>query len=222
MTGLIAQQDGSILKMLLLCLATGAAIGLVNGVGVSYFGVPSLIFTLGTNSVVRGLIYIMSGGRTIENFGGAISSYGNKTVFAGVTLYYAIAVVLVAISHLALTKTRKGKYFIAVGDNAGGANSGRHLRAGHEDSGVCALRPVRGSGRLRVRLKYGQVMTVAGNGYEMTAIAACVLGGISLSGGLGNVVGARPSARSSYLPLADCWSSSACRPPTTTPSPARC
>ncbi len=77
---------------------------------------------LGTNSVVRGLIYIMSGGRTIENFGGAISSYGNKTVFAGITLYYAIAVVLVAISHLALTKTRKGKYFIAVGDNAGGAN----------------------------------------------------------------------------------------------------
>ena len=122
MTGLIAQQGGSIPKMLLLCLVTGAAIGLVNGVGVSYFGVPSLIFTLGTNSVVRGLIYIMSGGRTIENFGGAISSYGNKTVFAGITLYYAIAVVLVAISHLALTKTRKGKYFIAVGDNAGGAN----------------------------------------------------------------------------------------------------
>ena len=59
--------------------------------------------------MVRGLIYIMSGGRTIENFGGAISSYGNKTVFAGITLYYAIAVVLVAISHLALTKTRKGQ-----------------------------------------------------------------------------------------------------------------
>ena len=38
--------------------------------------------------------------------------------------------------------------------------------------------------------KYKQVMTVAGNGYEMTAIAACVLGGISLSGGLGNMVGA--------------------------------
>ena len=174
MTGLIAQQDGSIPKMLLLCLATGAAIGLVNGVGVSYFGVPSLIFTLGTNSVVRGLIYIMSGGRTIENFGGAISSYGNKTVFAGVTLYYAIAVVLVAISHLALTKTRKGKYFIAVGDNAGGANL----------VGISVL------GTKMFASKYGQVMTVAGNGYEMTAIAACVLGGISLSGGLGNVIGA--------------------------------
>ena len=38
--------------------------------------------------------------------------------------------------------------------------------------------------------KYGQVMTVAGTGYEMTAIAACVLGGVSLSGGLGNIIGA--------------------------------
>lgn len=189
MTGLIAQQGGSIPKMLLLCLVTGAAIGLVNGVGVSYFGVPSLIFTLGTNSVVRGLIYIMSGGRTIENFGGAISSYGNKTVFAGITLYYAIAVVLVAISHLALTKTRKGKYFIAVGDNAGGANLvGISVLSTKILAYVlCGL--FAGLGGFVFASKYGQVMTVAGNGYEMTAIAACVLGGISLSGGLGNVIG---------------------------------
>ena len=176
MTGLIAQQDGSIPKMLLLCLATGAAIGLVNGVGVSYFGVPSLIFTLGTNSVVRGLIYIMSGGRTIENFGGAISSYGNKTVFAGVTLYYAIAVVLVAISHLALTKTRKGKYFIAVGDNAGGANLVGISVLGTKILAYVLCGLFAGLGGFVFASKYGQVMTVAGNGYEMTAIAACVLG----------------------------------------------
>ena len=55
MTGLIAKQDGSIAVMLLAVVATGAVIGLVNGVGVAYFGVPSLIFTLGTNSVVRGM-----------------------------------------------------------------------------------------------------------------------------------------------------------------------
>ena len=151
MTGLIAQQGGSIPKMLLLCLVTGAAIGLV---------------------------------------GGAISSYGNKTVFAGITLYYAIAVVLVAISHLALTKTRKGKYFIAVGDNAGGANLvGISVLSTKILAYVlCGL--FAGLGGFVFASKYGQVMTVAGNGYEMTAIAACVLGGISLSGGLGNVIGA--------------------------------
>lgn len=190
MTGLIAKQDGSIAIMLLAVVATGAVIGLVNGVGVAYFGVPSLIFTLGTNSVVRGMIYILSDGRTVENFGGSLASYGNLTLFAEITLYYAIAILLVAVAHIVLTKTRKGKYFIAVGDNAGGANlvgisvTGTKLLA-YVLCGVFA-----GLGGFVFASKYGQVMTVAGNGYEMTAIAACVLGGISLSGGLGNMVGA--------------------------------
>lgn len=190
MTGLIAKQDGSIAVMLLAVVATGAVIGLVNGVGVAYFGVPSLIFTLGTNSVVRGMIYILSDGRTVENFGGSLASYGNLTLFAEITLYYAIAILLVAVAHIVLTKTRKGKYFIAVGDNAGGASlvgisvTGTKLLA-YVLCGVFA-----GLGGFVFASKYGQVMTVAGNGYEMTAIAACVLGGISLSGGLGNMVGA--------------------------------
>ena len=190
MTGLIAQQDGSVGLMLVAVIATGAFIGLLNGIGVAYFGVPSLIFTLGTNSVVRGLIYIMTDGRTVENFGGAVSSYGNLTLLAGITVYYAIAVALVAVSHIVLTKTRKGKYFIAVGDNAGGARLvgisvlGTKLLA----YVLCGL--FAGLGGFVFASKYGQVMTVAGNGYEMTAIAACVLGGISLSGGLGNMVGA--------------------------------
>ena len=190
MTGLIAKQEGSIAVMLLAVVATGAVIGLVNGVGVAYFGVPSLIFTLGTNSVVRGMIYILSDGRTVENFGGSLASYGNLTLFAEITLYYAIAILLVAVAHIVLTKTRKGKYFIAVGDNAGGA-----ILVGISVTGTKLLAYVlcgvfAGLGGFVFASKSGQVMTVAGNGYEMTAIAACVLGGISLSGGLGNMVGA--------------------------------
>ena len=190
MTGLIAQQGGSVVSMLAACMVTGAVIGLVNGVGVSYFGVPSLIFTLGTNSVVRGLIYILTDGRTVENFGGTIASYGNKTLFAEITVYYAIAVVLVAVSHYALTKTHKGKYFIAVGDNAGGANLVGISVLGTKILAYVLCGVFAGLGGFVFASKYGQVMTVAGNGYEMTAIAACVIGGISLSGGLGNMIGA--------------------------------
>ena len=190
MTGMIAQQGGSIASMLAACISTGAAVGLVNGLGVAYFGVPSLIFTLGTNSVVRGLIYILTDGRTIENFGGTIASYGNKTIFAEITVYYAIAVALVAIAHYALTKTRKGKYFIAVGDNAGGANLVGISVLGTKILAYVLCGMFAGLGGFVFASKYGQVMTVAGNGYEMTAIAACVIGGISLSGGLGNMVGA--------------------------------
>ena len=190
MTGLIAQQNGSIISMLGACVATGAVTGLVNGVGVAYFGVPSLIFTLGTNSVIRGLIYILSDGRTVENFGGVIASYGNKTLFAEITIYYALAVAAVAVSHCLLTKTRKGKYFIAVGDNAGGANLVGISVLGTKILAYILCGVFAGLSGFVFASKYGQVMTVAGNGYEMTAIAACVIGGISLSGGLGNMVGA--------------------------------
>ena len=190
MTGLIAQQGGSVVSMLAACMGTGAVIGLVNGMGVAYFGVPSLIFTLGTNSVIRGLIYILTDGRTVENFGGTIASYGNKTIFAEITVYYAIAVALVVIAHYALTKTRKGKYFIAVGDNAGGANLVGISVLGTKILAYVLCGLFAGLGGFVFASKYGQVMTVAGNGYEMTAIAACVIGGISLSGGLGNMVGA--------------------------------
>ena len=190
MTGLIAQSGGSIVSMVILDIAVGAFIGLVNGIGVAYFGVPSLIFTLGTNSVVRGLIYIMSDGRTVENFGGAFANIGNKVLFADISIYYAIALVLVAISHIVLTKTRKGKYFIAVGDNAGGATLVGISVLGTKILAYVLCGLFAGLGGFVFASKYGQVMTVAGNGYEMTAIAACVLGGISLSGGLGNMVGA--------------------------------
>ena len=190
MTGMIAQQGGSVVSMLAACIVTGAAVGLVNGAGVAYFGVPSLIFTLGTNSVVRGLIYILTDGRTIENFGGVIASYGNKTIFAEITVYYAIAVAMVAVAHVALTKTRKGKYFIAVGDNAGGANLVGISVLSTKILAYILCGVFAGLGGFVFASKYGQVMTVAGNGYEMTAIAACVIGGISLSGGLGNMVGA--------------------------------
>ena len=190
MTGMIAQRGGNIGEMLLTVMLVGAVIGVVNGVGVAFFGVPSLIFTLGTNSVIRGLVYIVSDGRTIENFGGSIASYGNQVLFGEITVYYAIAIALVAVAHIVLTKTRKGKYFIAVGDNAGGANLVGISVLGTKMLAYVLCGVFAGLGGFVFASKYGQVMTVAGNGYEMTAIAACVLGGISLSGGLGNMVGA--------------------------------
>jgi AI-2 transport system permease protein len=190
MTGMIAQRGGNIGEMLLTVMLVGAVIGVVNGVGVAFFGVPSLIFTLGTNSVIRGLVYIVSDGRTIENFGGSIASYGNQVLFAEITVYYAIAIALVAVAHIVLTKTRKGKYFIAVGDNAGGANLVGISVLSTKILAYVLCGMFAGLGGFVFASKYGQVMTVAGNGYEMTAIAACVIGGISLSGGLGNMIGA--------------------------------
>lgn len=189
-TGLIAKGSGGIFQMLISCMLIGAAVGLFNGVGVACFGVPSLIFTLGTNGVLRGIIYIVTDGRTVENFGAAFAGIGNKVFVAGITVYYAVTILFVAIAHIVLTRTRKGKYFIAVGDNPGGANLVGISVVRTKLLAYVLCGAFAGVSGFVFASKYGQVMNTAGNGYEMTAIAACVLGGISLSGGLGNMVGA--------------------------------
>ena len=188
--GTIAQQDGSWVMMLLYAVLIGLAVGVINGIGVAVLGVPSLIFTLGTTGIVRGLVYVFSGGRTVENFAGEFTNIGSQTLFADITIYYVIVIVVVIAAHLLLTRTRSGKNFIAVGDNVGGATLiGIPVVltkiVAYILSGIFAA--ISG---VAFASKYGQVNIVAGVGYEMSAIAACVLGGVSLSGGLGNVVGA--------------------------------
>ncbi len=191
MTGLIAQSGGSIGRMLVTVLLIGAAVGAVNGLGVARFGVPSLIFTLGTNGVVRGLIYIVSDGRTVENFtGSGLGSFSNRVAFAQITVYYALTLLIFIAAHLIVTRTKRGKYFIAVGDNPNGANLVGISAFWTKLVAYVLCGAFAGVAGFVFASKYGQVMISAGNGYEMTAIAACVLGGISLSGGLGNMVGA--------------------------------
>ena len=81
-TGLIAQQDGGIPRMLITCILIGVCTGIVNGLGVAGIGVPSLIFTLGTNSVIRGILFLTSGGRTVENFNAPLAGPANQVLFA--------------------------------------------------------------------------------------------------------------------------------------------
>ena len=92
--------------------------------------------------------------------------------------------------HILLTRTKKGKYFIAVGDNAGGATlvgipTVQTKIVAYVLCGIFAA-----IASILYASRIGFITAIAGNGYEMKAIAACVIGGISLSGGLGSVIGA--------------------------------
>jgi len=188
--GTMAQNNQSWGVMILCALALGVTVGLFNGFGVSVLGIPSLIFTLGTSGIIRGIIYLYSGGRTIENFAGNFTAFNNASVFSGITWFFAIAFVIVIVVHLILTFTKRGKYFIAVGDNVNGAilvglPAKKTKIVAYIISGCFAA-----FAGIIFASKYGQVNIVAGTGYEMSAIAACVIGGISLTGGLGDTIGA--------------------------------
>ena len=106
------------------------------------------------------------------------------------TVCFFCVLLAAAAIHGVLTRTKRGRYFIAVGDNAGGAElvgipATRTKVLAYVICGVlCAVAGILFASRA------GQVTSQSGNGYEMKAVAACVLGGISLSGGVGSVVGA--------------------------------
>lgn len=168
----------------------GAIIGLINGWGVAIMKIPSLIFTLGTNGVLRGMMYIYAGGAWVENLPKSFKDFSSVTLIGGFTVYYCCAVLLVVGVHCLLTRTRRGRYFIAVGDNAGGATlvgipATQTKVWAYVICGV--LSAVAG---IIFCSRIGFVTSTSGSGYEMKAVAACVLGGISLTGGVGSVIGA--------------------------------
>lgn len=184
-------RDGSNQAVAILAaLAIGAVIGFVNGFGVSVLQIPSLIFTLGVNGVVRGLIYVFTKGAWVENLPAGFTRMSNTLIAGQLTTFYAAAILAVIAGHLILTQTKKGKYFIAVGDNAAGATlvgipASQTKITAYILSGVFAA-----AAGMIYTSRIGFITPTAGNSYEMKAIAACVLGGISLTGGQGSLIGA--------------------------------
>ena len=183
-------RDGSSWALAFACaIAVAAVIGVINGVGVNLIGVPSIIMTLGTNSIVRGLIYVYSGGAWIENLPFEFKNTSQARL-GGVTWFYIGVLALTAVMHLVLTRTRQGRYVKAIGDNAGGATllgipvTGTKM-ATYVICSLCAA-----VGGIMYAARVGFITSTAGSGYEMKVIAACVLGGISLTGGVGSVFGA--------------------------------
>lgn len=168
----------------------GALIGLFNGWGVSIMGVPSLIFTLGTNGVMRGMMYVYTGGAWVENLPAEFKQLYTMNFIGSISASFTVTAVLVIGVHLLLKHTKRGRYFIAVGDNPAGANlvgipATKTKVAAYIICGIfAAVSGIVFSSRI------GFVTATSGNGYEMKAVAACVLGGISLSGGVGSVIGA--------------------------------
>lgn len=186
----ILRDGGSVYSAMICALATGGFVGFINGVGVAVLKVPSLIFTLGTCGVARGAIYVYTGGAWVENLPADFKAVSHDTVFGYLTLYYALVAILVIAVQFVLSYTKKGRNFVAVGDNAMGAQlvgisvTQTKIYAFVLSGVFAALAGMIFASRI------GFITPMAGNAYEMKAIAACVLGGISLSGGLGTVIGA--------------------------------
>jgi ribose/xylose/arabinose/galactoside ABC-type transport system permease subunit len=170
-------------------IAVGALVGLLNGVVVAYARVNPFITTLGTMVLVRGVVYLVTSGAPVEgDFGlpGAFIDFGAARLF-GIHLLVWVPALLLAVLTWVLHGTPYGTRVFAVGGGREAAFlSGIHVERIVMSTYVwCgALAGVAGM-MLASRLQSGQ--PTAGEFYELTAIAAVVLGGAALHGGEGKL-----------------------------------
>ncbi len=179
----------SVGTFLIITLGTGLLGGLFNGIGVAYGGVPSIIMTLGTMAMFRGILTLYTGGSWIDT---VPEWYLNFSRTKTLGLYHPIWVSLLSLILLWLfyTKFRWGRYLYATGSNEEGARlQGVPVKlvilSAFALSGLFS-----GVGALIFISQIGTIPTQVGIGLEIQAIAAAVIGGISLMGGSGHIQGA--------------------------------
>nr|WP_325220420.1 beta-methylgalactoside transporter [uncultured Oscillibacter sp.] len=173
---------------LLIVIPIMAVFGAINGCVIAFLKVPPFIATLGMQTIVYGLCSVVTGN---DPLGGFKSSYSQVALGSlGPIPYLAIFAIVVGAYMLFLyNKTRHGKYMYAIGGNENAAQvAGVNVPATLIRIYVLAsvLYAVAG---FMVGAKAGGASTATGFGYELEAIAACTIGGVSTNGGVGKVGG---------------------------------
>ena len=180
------------LPLPLACLAgvaAGLLCGSVNGVLVAYFSLPSFIVTLGMLEMARGLAYITTGSQTVY-IGAGIQSLALPLPAIGVSVALVFALLLVVAGQLLLTRTVFGRYLTAIGTNEHAARmSGIDIRP-YRLTVLAISGALAGLGGIFNAAYLGSADPNAGIGLELAAIAAAVIGGTSLMGGRGSILGA--------------------------------
>jgi inositol transport system permease protein len=174
---------------ILAACGVGALVGLINGSLVAKTRIPPFIATLGTLTAIRGAALLYTGGRPISDLTDGYNFIGQGDLF-GIPVPILLLVLMALVTHVLYSQTKFGKYVYAIGGNeqaarVSGINVGKYKMLMYVYAGFLA-----GLAGLVVSARIGSGQPGLGQGYELDAIAAAVIGGASLSaGGIGTVAG---------------------------------
>ncbi|MEQ0320988.1 autoinducer 2 ABC transporter permease LsrC [Klebsiella sp. GB_Kp061] len=170
-------------------LAIGALAGAFNGLLVVGLRIPAIVATFGTLGLYRGVMLLWTGGKWIEGLPDSLKSL-SEPAFIGVSPLGWLVLALLLAGGWLLSRTAFGRDFYAVGDNLAAA---RQLGVAVNRTRMLAFTlngMLAACAGIVFAAQIGFVPNQTGSGLEMKAIAACVLGGISLLGGTGTLLGA--------------------------------
>lgn len=170
-------------------LLTGIACGFINGIIIARLKVPPFVVTLGMLGIARGLTFLLTAGASVTGLPEQLAPLGNATLFGYFPLTFAIAVGLTLVAAFVLSRTKLGQHVYAIGGNPraslrAGIPIARHLVTIYVISGFFAA-----SAGVLLLARFTAGSPIAGQQSELDAIAAAVIGGASLFGGVGSILG---------------------------------
>ncbi|HOO32401.1 MAG TPA: ABC transporter permease [Thermotogota bacterium] len=187
-TGLMLTSGISIPLAIIFGVLVGLGAGLVNGITVSFGKVPAFIVTLGMMSIARGGALAMNSGKPVSGLPFEFERIASTEVF-GIPIFAIYMLVIYAIGYFILYKTRLGRHIFAIGGNReatklSGVNVPFNEMMAYAVSGLLA-----GLGGVLLTARLNYATPISGNAYELDTIAAVVIGGTSLAGGEGGLIG---------------------------------
>jgi ribose/xylose/arabinose/galactoside ABC-type transport system permease subunit len=188
MFGGLSAQNLPIVVAILVGVFSGLAFGFVNGAVISFLNFPPFIMTLATSMISRGIAKILCNAKPVLGISDSFKNLANGFLFGVPNLAVCFALVFV-LGTVILNKTVLGSRFFAIGGNEAGARlSGVDTRRikliAYMFCGVLA-----GFAGVLMTSRISSGSSITGEGYELNAIAAAVIGGTSMSGGIGTIWG---------------------------------
>ena len=184
LAAMLGQGNNPLILALIAALLAGLGVGLINGVGVAVGELPPFIMTLGTMTAVRGLALLASNGKPVIGMSEPYKAIAAGS-FAGIPMLAVFLIIVIIICSFVLAKTVYGRRVYACGGNLQAAKvAGINTTAIRISTfaiagflaGLCGF-------LMTSRVTIGQ--PTAAESYEMDAITACVVGGVSMTGGVG-------------------------------------
>lgn len=184
----VINSTGSIFLGIISGIAAGILVGFINGILAVYGKVQSFIVTLATMGIIRGIVLVWTDGKPISNLPEAFDVFGAGYV-GPIPVSTIIAVAIFLITFIILSRTKHGTYIKSIGANQEAARLSaipvnRYRLVSFSASGLFSA-----IGGILITSRLLSAQPTAGEGLEMNVIAAVILGGASLSGGIGTVVG---------------------------------
>ena len=169
-------------------LVIGCVVGFVNGYLVTKFSIPPMIMTPGMQYIAKGVVYVLTQGKPVYPLPDSFLAL-DKISFLGVPFIVYLALIFSLVCYIVLKKTRFGREVYAVGGNResaklSGISEKRTIILSFIISACMAV-----FAGIAMAARVGSAQSATGTGYELNAIVACLIGGTSINGGAGGVVG---------------------------------